>query len=159
MPQGVQVQVLPCAPFLQSSDGGGRGFETSPWELLRMKGVATLLAALLLLGGCAGGPPSAARIEGHYRVRLAGSYAYEDITLQNGYFTWRYVIPGGPDPAALTGVYTFDGCLLILHHPLVREPQRVLTRRKGIYLMWTLAQYDRFLKTGQIPLDILSQTR
>jgi hypothetical protein len=130
-----------------------------PLKLLRVKDAATLLATLLFLGGCTCGPPSAARIDGHYRVRLEGSYSYEDITLQSGYFTWRYVTPGGPDPATLTGVYTFDGRLLILHHPLMREPQCVLTRRKGIYLMWTLAQYDEFLKTGQTPLDILYQTR
>jgi hypothetical protein len=124
-----------------------------------VKIVASFLATLLLLGGCACGPPSAASIEGHYRVRLEGSYSYEDITLQNGYFTWRFVTLGGPDPAALTGVYSFDGSLLIFHHPLMRQPQRVLTRRKGIYLMWTLAQYDEYVKTGQTPLDILYQTR
>lgn len=159
VPQGVQVQVLPCAPFLKLSEGQDRRALDLSSELFPVKNVAILLATLLFLGGCACGPPSEVKIEGRYRVRLEGSFSHEDITLRNGYFTWRYVTAVGPDPAALTGVYSFDGRLLVFHHPLMREPQRVMTRHKGSYLMWTLAQYDEFLKTGQTPLDVLYQIR
>jgi hypothetical protein len=124
-----------------------------------VKRPALLIASLLLLAGCASAPPTAARIEGHYRVRGEGWHAYEDITLRNGNFRWRYVTDGPPGPEPLTGAYSFEGNLVIFHHPLMPQPKRVLTQPKGVCLLWTVAQYNEYLRTGQTPLDVLYRTR
>jgi len=123
-----------------------------------MKLAAVLVATFQLLCGCASAPP-AAKIQGHYTVRGEGWSAYEDITLSNGNFRWLFVTGGARLPDSLTGFYSFEGNLLIFHHPLMRQPKRVLTQHNGNYVMWTPTQYKEFLKTGQTPMDVLYQTR
>src|SRR5882672_580446 len=91
VPQGVQVQVLPCAPFFGVLTTLSRVVDFfSQSHGAPMKLAALLVATFLLLSGCASAPP-VAKIQGHYTVRGEGWHAYEDITLRNGNFRWLLV--------------------------------------------------------------------
>jgi hypothetical protein len=104
-------------------------------------------------------PITADSIAGRYTVHPGKWYAYEDIALRADHFDWRYETDAMPGPDPISGRFSLDGCLLTFEPPQMRQRHRIITQRRGRFLMWTPSQYEEYLRTGRTPHDILYQTR
>lgn len=125
------------------------------------------LGATLLLSACAGVPITPRTIAGRYEYegRPEGMwYGGEMIVLGEGTFDYTLYTPDlvatpGNKPAAIHGRYQLDGATITFLNPSVQYPERTLTRRGKLFVLWTPPQIEDFHQNGRRPTDLLYQHR
>lgn len=124
-----------------------------------------LLAAALLLSSCKTIPINNQTIRGRYTYegQPNGMWnAGEAIVLGDGTFEYSlYTADLVENPQSgrfpIRGRYKLDGSTIIFLNSSVPYPERTLTRRHKLFVMWTPKQIDEFHATGLRPNDLLYQ--
>lgn len=122
-------------------------------------------AAALLLGACAVIPITPQTIRGKYEVegRPEGMwYGGETIVLGENTFEYSLYTPDLVDNPhsmryPIRGRYKLDGSTITFLSPQVPYPQRTITRRQKLFVLWTSKQVDEYQQTGRKPEDLLYQ--
>lgn len=127
-----------------------------------MKTAALFLGLLLasFVAGCRSTMPiTKANIAGRYSVEGRNFFANEDLVLHDDSFEWRLKTDALPGPEPISGSFSLSGCRLRFEEPRMPDPERIITERRGRFMMWTPSQYDEFTRTGRTPSDVIYQTR
>jgi hypothetical protein len=124
------------------------------------------LAATLLLSACTVVPITPQTIRGKYEYEGKPEglwYGGESIVLGEGTFEYTlYTATDVVDSARSTrypirGRYKLDGDTITFLNPAVHYPQRTLTRRHKLFVLWTPKQIDEYHQSGRWPGDLLYQ--
>ena len=126
--------------------------------------VSALLAALLL-SACTVIPITPQTISGKYAFEGKPEgmwYGGESIVLGEGTFDYSlYTADVIDNPHStrypIRGRYKLEGSTITFLHSGVPYPQRTLTRRQKLFVMWTPKQIDQYHETGRWPGDLLYQ--
>jgi hypothetical protein len=124
-----------------------------------------LLAAALLLSSCKVIPITPQTIRGKYTYegQPNGMWnAGESIVLGEGTFEYSLYTADLVDHPQINrdpirGRYKLDGSTITFLNPAVPYPERTLTRRHKLFVLWTPKQIDEFHSTGVRPNDLLYQ--
>ena len=134
-------------------------------RLLRSLLPLFFLAAALLLSSCKTIPITTQTIRGRYTYdgQPNGMWnAGESIVLGDGTFEYSlYTADLVENPHArrdpIRGRYKLDGSTIIFLNSAVPYPERTLTHRNKLFVLWTPKQIDDFQATGLRPNDLLYQ--
>lgn len=124
-----------------------------------------LLVAALLLSSCKVIPITTQTIRGRYTYegQPNGMWnAGESIVLGDGTFEYSlYTADLVENPQSgrypIRGRYKLDGATITFLNSAVPYPERTLTHRHKLFVMWTPKQIDEFHSTGLHPNDLLYQ--
>jgi len=122
-------------------------------------------AVALLLGACAVVPITPQTIAGKYEIegRPEGMWnGGEAIVLGEGTFEYSlYTADLVENPHStrypIRGRYKLDGPTITFLNSSVPYPQRTLTRRHKLFVLWTPKQIDDYHQSGRKPDDLLYQ--
>ncbi|MEI9895216.1 MAG: hypothetical protein WDN28_15330 [Chthoniobacter sp.] len=123
------------------------------------------LASALLLSACAVVPITPQTISGKYEIegRPEGMWnGGEAIVLGDGTFEYSlFTVDLLENPhssrSPIRGRYKLDGSTITFLNASVPYPQRTLTRRHKLFVLWTPKQIDDYHLTGHKPDDLLYQ--
>jgi hypothetical protein len=121
--------------------------------------------AAICLGACAATPITPQTIRGKYEIEGAPEgmwYGGEMIVLGNGTFEYSLYTPDlVENPQSMRypihGRYKLDGSTITFLNPSVPSPQRTLTHRRKLFVLWTPKQVEDYRQTGAQPADLLYQ--
>jgi hypothetical protein len=125
------------------------------------------LAATLLLSACAVIPITPQTISGKYEIegQPVGMWnSGETIILGAGTFEYSlYTADLVENPSSsrypIRGRYKLDGATITFLNSEVPYPQRTLTRRHKLFVLWTQKQIDDYHESSRWPEDLLYQHR
>jgi hypothetical protein len=123
------------------------------------------LAVALFLGACTTVPITPQTIAGKYEYEGHPEgmwYGGERIVLGEGTFEYSLYTPDlVQNPSTMRypirGRYKLDGSTITFLSPSVPYPERTLTHRSKLFVMWTPKQIEDFHQIGHRPDDLLYQ--
>jgi hypothetical protein len=126
-----------------------------------------VLAVALLFSSCKVIPITPHTVSGKYvyEGQPNGMWnAGESIVLGEGTFEYSLytadlVDHPQSDRYPIRGRYKLDGATITFLAPGIPYPERTLTRRHKLFVMWTPKQIDEYHATGVCPNDLLYQQR
>ncbi len=80
-----------------------------------------------------------------------------EVTFEYSLFTAELVDNPRSMRYPIHGRYKLDGATVTFLNPAVPYPQRTLTRRHKMIVLWTPKQLDEYHQTGRKPDDLLYQ--
>lgn len=125
----------------------------------------SVLAAALLLSACTVIPITPQTIAGTYSYEGHPEgmwYGGERIVLGNGTFEyWLYTpeLLAHPENShyPIRGNYKLEGSTITFLNTTIAYPERTLTRRHKLFVMWTPKQAEDRKQLGRVPDDVLYQ--